>query len=157
MWKLFSKKKSTAIASPVSGKVIKLEDVKDEAFSNGGMGSGFAVEFTGKTVVSPITGTVEMCFPTGHAFGLKAGDLEVLIHIGIDTVELNGNGFHVRVKPNDAVKKGDILVDIDAQYLKNQGYDSATMVLFPNFQEIQVHELGKEVEAGKDVATCSNI
>ena len=155
MWNLFSKKK-TAIASPVSGKVIRLETVQDEAFSNGGMGTGFAVEFDGKTVVSPITGVVEMCFPTGHAFGLKAGELEVLIHIGIDTVELNGDGFHVRVKPNDAVKKGDILVEVDAQYLKDKGYDPTTMVLFPNHNEIQLLELNHVVEAGKDIATCSN-
>ena len=152
MWNLFSKKKSTAIAAPVSGKIIKLEDMKDEAFSNGGMGTGFAVEFNGKTVVSPITGTVEMCFPTGHAFGVKAGELEVLIHVGIDTVELNGNGFHVRVKPGMAVKKGDILAEVDSEFLRSQGYDSTTAVLFPNFNEIKTLDLHAVVEAGKDVA-----
>lgn len=152
MWGLFSRKKGTAIAAPVSGKVIKLEDMKDEAFSNGGMGTGFAIEFNGKTVVSPIAGTVEMCFPTGHAFGVKAGELEVLIHVGIDTVELNGNGFHVRVKPGMSVRKGDILAEVDSEFLRSQGYDPTTAVLFPDFNEIKTLDLNAVVEAGKDVA-----
>lgn len=153
MWNPFSKKKSVSIASPVSGKVIRLEETNDEAFASGALGSGFAIEFCGENVISPIAGLITFCFPSGHAIGIQAGELEVIVHIGIDTVNLNGDGFHVLVKQGENVKKGDILVKVDSNYIQEKGYDPTTMVLFPNHENVDVVELGNHVEAGKSVAS----
>lgn len=154
MWNPFTKKK-TKIVAPVAGKVINIKKVKDEAFSSGAMGEGFGIEFEGKNVVSPVDGTVEMCFPTGHAIGIKtATGTEVIVHIGIDTVELNGDGFHLCTEQGKKVKRGDLLVEVDSTYIKNKGFDPVTIVVFPTQEKITLLSDEKIVNANDEVAEC---
>jgi len=96
---------------PVIGHVISLDDVNDEVFSSRAMGDGIAIVPTKGILYSPFDGKVEVAFPTGHAFGLKSNTgVEMLLHIGINTVELNGKGFNAKVKVGDLVEKGQINV-----------------------------------------------
>lgn len=124
--------------SPATGTIISLESVNDQMFASKAMGDGYAIELENGKIISPIDGTLETVFPTGHAFGINSGNgLEILIHIGINTVELEGKGFNVLVKQGDIVKKGQPLVEVDIEYIKKQGYDITTMVIFISKQEIK--------------------
>ena len=106
--------------SPMNGKVYKLSDIADEAFSSGAMGEGFAIELTDSIVTSPCDGEIIAAFPTKHAYGIEtANGNEILIHIGMDTVELKGEGFESFVKVGDKVKKGDKIAKVDLEYVKN--------------------------------------
>ena len=115
------------IASPVKGLVIPVTDVKDEAFASKGMGDGIGIAAEEGKVYAPFDGNVEAVFPTGHAVGLSANGIEVLIHIGINTVELDGKGFKAHVEQGDTVKKGDLLVTFDKQLIEKEGYDSTVI------------------------------
>lgn len=118
---------------PVIGHAISLDDVNDEVFSSRAMGDGIAIVPTKGILYSPFDGKVEVAFPTGHAFGLKSNTgVEMLLHIGINTVELNGKGFNVKVKVGDSVEKGQILGEFDLEAIKNAGYDPTTMMIFTN-------------------------
>ena len=151
MWNLFKKNNKTLV-SPVDGKVISLANVNDEAFASEALGTGFAVEFEGNQVVSPVDGTIVTCFPTGHAIGIETSFAEIIIHIGIDTVEMKGDGFHVLVNDGDVVKKGDKLVEVDANLIRECGYDPVTMVLLTNHDKIELELENKTVKAGDEVA-----
>lgn len=127
---------SLAITAPLQGKVIDLSEVKDEVFSSGAMGDGVAIVPIENEVYAPFDGVVEVVFPTGHAIGLKSEEgIEVLIHIGIDTVMLNGKGFSVNVKQGDKVKKGDLLVTFDREWIEKEGYDSSVIFIVTNMNE----------------------
>lgn len=115
------------IASPAKGLVIPVTDVKDEAFASKGMGDGIGIAAEEGKVYAPFDGNVEAVFPTGHAVGLSANGIEVLIHIGINTVELDGKGFKAHVEQGDTVKKGDLLVTFDKQLIEKEGYDSTVI------------------------------
>ncbi len=107
---LFSRKKKEAFACPMTGVLHPIEEVPDPVFSEKTLGEGFAVELTGREVKAPVSGTISAAFPTGHAFGITTKDgMEILIHIGIETVALEGAGFEVKKKQGDAVKQGDVL------------------------------------------------
>lgn len=153
MWNLFKPKQKHTIASPVKGTIIDLSSVHDEAFSNKVMGDGFAVIPNSNIFVSPIDGVVAACFPTGHAFGIVNDYMELIVHIGIDTVELQGKGFHSLVKLNDTVKKGDPLVEVDLAYLNEKGYDTTTMVILTNGLVPSMIDQKEFVEVGEDVAS----
>lgn len=141
--------------SPVEGKVMELSEVEDKAFSQGLMGNGFAVELTSGTVRAPFSGEVTVVFPTGHAIGMKRADgLEVLIHIGMDTVELNGEGFTLKVKQGDHVNAGDILVEVDLDYIKSKGKSLVSPIVFPNGQNICLNAQGT-IKTGQDVVTIA--
>ena len=121
------------IDSPVSGKVVSLSEVKDDVFSKEIMGKGIAIEPTVGKVVAPFDGTVSAIFPTNHAVGLtNAEGVEVLVHVGLDTVELNGKNYTGLVKNGDTVKKGDTLVTFDIDAIKAAGYDVITPVIITN-------------------------
>lgn len=121
------------IYSPVDGQIVELEKVNDPVFSSGAMGKGIAVKPSGNTVVSPVDGLVQIAFETGHAYGLKSkDDVEVLIHIGIDTVSLDGKGFKQKVAANQEVKKGDVLGTFDSAVIKDAGLDDTIMVIVTN-------------------------
>ncbi|MBD5466159.1 MAG: PTS transporter subunit EIIC [Lachnospiraceae bacterium] len=115
------------IASPAKGLVIPVSEVKDEAFASKGMGDGIGIVAEEGKVYAPFDGNVEAVFPTGHAVGLSANGIEVLIHIGINTVELDGKGFQAHVAQGDTVKKGDLLVTFDKQLIEKEGYDSTVI------------------------------
>ena len=121
------------IAAPLNGEVVALENVNDPVFSSGAMGKGAAIKPSGNQVVAPFDGEVQIAFPTGHAYGLKSDKgAEVLIHIGIDTVSLDGKGFDAKVQANQRVKKGDVLATFDSSVITGAGLDDTTMVIVTN-------------------------
>ena len=129
--------------------------MKDEAFASGMMGDGFAIEFNGENVYSPVDGIVKMCFPTKHAIGIKSSSgSDVIIHIGIDTVNMNGIGFNLRVTPEQKVNKGDLLIDVNSSFIKEKGYDPTTMILFPNGETIKILKKDLYVNEKEEVAEC---
>ena len=141
--------------SPVEGKVMELSEVEDKVFSQGIMGNGFAVELTSGTVRAPFSGEVTVVFPTEHAIGMKRADgLEVLIHIGMDTVELNGKGFSLKVKQGDYVSAGDVLVEVDLDYIKSEGKSLVSPVVFPNGQAVSLKVQGN-IKTGQDVVAIA--
>ena len=141
--------------SPVEGKVMELSEVEDKVFSQGSMGNGFAVELTSGTVRAPFSGEVTVVFPTGHAIGMKRADgLEVLIHIGMDTVQLNGKGFSLHVKQGDYVSAGDVLVEVDLDYIKSEGKSLVSPVVFPNGQAVSLNVQGN-IKTGQDVVAIA--
>ena len=125
--------------SPMNGKVYKLSDIADEAFSSGAMGEGFAIELADGMVTSPCDGEVIAAFPTKHAYGIEtANGNEILIHIGMDTVELNGEGFESFVKVGDKIKKGDKIAKVDLEYVKNHGKSLVSPVVFTDGTKINL-------------------
>lgn len=127
------------IVSPVAGKIISMSDVPDPVFSQKMMGDGFAVIPEDSTIVSPIDGTVVSVFPNEHALGLVTNcGIELIVHVGIDTVELNGEGFQVLVHEGDRVYKGQKLLIVDFDFLKERGKNSMTIVAFTNLVNKQI-------------------
>lgn len=144
------------IGSPIKGKVMKLEDVKDDAFASGILGKGAAVLPDEGDVFAPVDGEVSVLFPTLHAIGIKSDDgVEILIHIGLDTVQLEGQGFKASVKQGDRVKKGQRLVTFDKEFIESQGFRVETPVIITNTQDyLDVVETGEtQVEAGGSLMT----
>lgn len=121
------------VKAPVAGRVVPLSDVPDEMFSDGTMGPGIAIEPTDDVVTAPADGTVESVFPTGHAIGLRLNDgTELLIHIGIDTVSMKGDGFETLVAAGDVVKTGDPLVRFDRDRIAAAGHATVTPMIVLN-------------------------
>ncbi|WP_018663894.1 beta-glucoside-specific PTS transporter subunit IIABC [Heyndrickxia acidiproducens] len=121
------------IFNPVKGQVVPLTSVNDPVFSSEAMGKGVGVVPAEGKVIAPFDGQVSVAFPTGHAFGLQSDQgAEVLIHVGIDTVNLNGEHFNANVKAGDRIKKGDVLGTFEPDKIKAAGYDTTTMVIVTN-------------------------
>lgn len=121
------------ICSPLNGKIKELELVDDVAFSNKMLGDGIVIIPSTGELFAPIDAKISMLFPTKHAIGLITDEgIELLIHIGIDTVNLNGDGFSSFVKENDQVKKGDKLISFDIVKMQEKGYDIDTMIIITN-------------------------
>lgn len=121
------------LVTPIVGDVVALSDVNDPVFSSGAMGQGIAVKPSQGVVYAPADAEVSIAFPTGHAFGLKTTDgAEVLIHVGIDTVSMNGEGFEAKVAQGDKVKAGDVLGTFDSNKIAAAGLDDTTMVIVTN-------------------------
>jgi len=121
------------LVTPIVGDVVALADVNDPVFSSGAMGQGIAVKPSQGVVYAPADAEVSIAFLTGHAFGLKTTDgAEVLIHIGIDTVSMNGDGFEAKVAQGDKVKAGDVLGTFDSNKIAAAGLDDTTMVIVTN-------------------------
>ena len=121
------------LTSPMAGTAVPLGQVKDESFAKGMLGPGIAVKPSSGVVVAPCDGKVTVAFPTGHAYGLKsASGLQVLIHIGMDTVKLDGKGFTPKVAKGDFVRRGDVLAVVDWDAIRAAGYDTITPVVVTN-------------------------
>ncbi len=147
---LFNWKKKEKFVSPMTGILHPIEEVPDPVFSDKIMGDGFAVELTEGVVKAPVSGTIAAAFPTGHAFGIQTKEgMEVLIHIGIETVKLEGQGFQVMVKAGDTVKQGDVLVKVDVDYIKSQDKSLYSPVIFTGGQSIKLMKTGN-VNAGDE-------
>lgn len=135
-YKKDDKKCSVKIYSPIEGEVVKLEDVNDEAFSSGILGRGIAIIPNIGKIVSPVNGIISMVFETNHAIAITSNEgVEILIHIGIDTVELKGRGFESHIKKGDLVKVGQLLMNVDIDFIKSNGYDITSPIVITNYND----------------------
>lgn len=152
---IFGKKdEGMQICAPVSGRLVPLSEVSDPTFAEGILGKGAAVIPADGRFVSPVDGTVATVFPTGHAAALTSTDgVEVLLHIGLDTVKLNGQHFTIHVEEGQQVKRGDLLLEADLEQIKAAGYDVVTPIVICNtdaYAEVTMAE-AENVEAGDAV------
>lgn len=137
------------VYAPLTGKVIPLSEVKDTAFASGSLGEGCAIIPKVGQVVAPFEGTVVALFPTNHAIGLKSKDgIEVLIHVGLDTVNDQGQEFTTKVKMGDNVVQGQTLLEFNLQALKNKGYDLTTPIIVTDGGDIDQCLTNEEVQTG---------
>lgn len=131
MLNLFKKKET--FKTPIKGELIAITEVNDQVFSQKMMGDGLAIIPSENTVISPLSGTVDVVFPSKHAIGIKSNTgIEFIIHIGIDTVKLNGEGFTSYVEQGQKISQGEKLVTFDLDLIKSKGYDTSVIVIFPN-------------------------
>lgn len=151
-------KTEEVLGAPMSGEVIPLNELADDAFSSGVMGKGVGIEPTDGKVISPVNGTVSTLFPTLHAIGLTSDSgAEILIHIGMDTVQLEGNGFKAYIAQGDRVQKGQHLLDVDLQLLEERGYVTQTPVLIVNPDDVKEIKMTdqKRVDQNDNLMTVS--
>ncbi|WP_145462079.1 PTS sugar transporter subunit IIA [Staphylococcus haemolyticus] len=140
--KLFGKgkevNKEIEIYAPLTGEYINIENIPDPVFAQKMMGEGFGINPTEGEVVSPIEGKVDNVFPTKHAIGLKADNgLEILVHIGLDTVQLDGQGFEILVSSGDTVQVGDPLLKFDLEYIRNNAKDVISPIIITNSDQTE--------------------
>lgn len=153
--------KDIRISSPINGKLIPLNEINDPVFASGAMGRGIAVKDPEGKVFAPFDGEITVFFPTKHAIGLKSNDgIELLIHVGMDTVKLNGEGFTSKAEAGDKIKKGQLLLEFDSGVIKKAGYETTTPVVVTNHadfgnitfelkdQKITVEAPAEEASAG---------
>lgn len=155
MFGLFKRKAEKNIVSPVDGKCIDISEVKDKTFANKLLGDGLAILPSGAVVRSPADGEISMLFPTRHAFGIRKKDgTEILVHIGIDTVELNGKGFHAYLNVKDKVRAGDKVISFNEDYLTRENLDMTVMVILTSSEKKYVkNHVGENVKAGDRLFT----
>lgn len=147
MFQLF-KAKPHPFVSPMSGLAKPIEEVSDPVFSSKSMGDGFAIVLDGKSVVSPVDGEIMVLFPTKHAIGILGNDgYEYLIHIGLDTVYLNGEGFDLKVQVGDRVKQKDLLLEVDVDLLRSKQINLTSPVIITNLDGRKVKLLKKGLVA----------
>lgn len=129
----FMKKKAIVLGSPAEGECVPLSQVNDPTFSGEILGKGVAIIPSKGTICAPADGEVGTVFPTGHAVALTTPEgAEVLIHIGLDTVKLEGRHFQIRAQSGQKVKKGDVLIEADLDAIKAEGYDCITPMIICN-------------------------
>ncbi|MEZ7794447.1 PTS sugar transporter subunit IIA [Niallia circulans] len=137
-------KKNNLMFSPVNGTITRLEDVNDNVFSSKMMGDGFAVVPSESVIVSPVSGEVTMLAETKHAIGIKTSKgTEILIHIGIDTVNLKGNGFNLEIKNGQKVKAGQTIGTVDWNLIEENQIDPTVMIIFTCGTTVFQNELEK--------------
>ena len=145
---------TTVVNAPVAGHVISLDETGDPVFASRALGEGVGIQPADSTVVAPVSGVLQTVAETGHAFGIKTDDgVEVLVHVGIDTVKMNGEGFDVKVKANEHVNAGDNLVVVDFDKVKEAGYSTTTLMTVLNtvaFASV-APKTGVDVKAGESV------
>ncbi len=148
--------KGETLAAPVNGKAVALSDIEDAAFNSGAMGQGLAIIPAEGKVYAPCDGEITVFFPTGHAIGIKsAKGAELLIHVGMDTVDMDGDGFTPKKQQGDMVKKGDLLLEFDIDKIKAAGHDIATPMVITNSDEYAdvVPTDPKEIKVGDEAIT----
>ncbi len=158
MFKLFKKTDDICkLFAPVNGKTIALENVPDKVFASKMMGDGIGFEYEGNTIYAPCDGKITLVANTLHAVGITSENgAEILIHIGLDTVSLNGKGFKKLINQGDKVKKGTPLIEIDRQFMKEQDINLITPMVVTNAAnyEINVIDEGKDVTTEEKVISC---
>lgn len=153
MFNIF-KKKEKHLAAPFAGEVVELSEVPDEAFAQKMLGDGFAIIPEENVAKAPCAGEIVQIFSTGHAVGIQTQKgLEVLIHIGIDTVKLDGEGFTKLVKNGDEVKVGTPLIEVNLDFIKENAPSITTPVIITNMEKVKKMEIIKKgkVEAGAEI------
>ncbi len=150
--------KEALVYAPCKGEVVPLSEVKDEVFSSGAMGKGVAIKPSEGKVYAPCDATISVFFPTGHAIGLQADNgVEILIHVGMDTVNLNGKGFTPKAKVGDKVKKGDLLLEVDLKEIEKANLSTITPIIITNSADMKdvVATDAKTVKNGDKLITVS--
>lgn len=134
--------------SPMTGHLVTIDQIEDQVFASKAMGDGIAIELTDGKVYAPFTGRISMVFPTGHAYGMEtASGKEILIHIGMDTVQLEGKGFKSYVNAGDIVHQGDLIADVDINYIKAQGKSLVSPVIFMDNSKLEILKTDVDVQA----------
>lgn len=154
-------KRNFQLSAPVDGKIIDLSEVPDEVFANKIAGDGVAIKPNGNIIVAPADGMLSLIFNTNHAFGmtLESG-AEVMVHIGIDTVELDGKGFKRLAKEGTKVKMGDPIIEVDRNFIEGKGYSLITPMIITNLdiiKSIEYNNLNSNVKAVKDMVVYYKI
>lgn len=152
MFNIFKRKKEISIVAPMTGEIIEIDKVPDAVFAGKMVGDGLAINPSEGTVVAPCNGKIIQVFPTNHAIGILTPEgLEILIHIGLDTVNLKGNGFKAFVAAGDSVKKGDKLLEVDLEYVSNNAKSTISPIIITNIDIVNSISAKKgTVEKGKD-------
>lgn len=147
------------VACPLNGAIVALEDVNDMTFSTGILGKGFAVVPVTGAIYAPFDGTVDTMMDTNHAVGIvSTSGINMLIHVGLETVQLEGKHFTPKVKTGDSFRKGDVLLEFDIKAIKNEGYDTVTPVVITNPDDYEITILSKETAvAGNNIMTLKKI
>ncbi len=153
-WRNFGKKgKNGELLAVVDGDLSPLSKAPDPAFSSLAMGNGVMIKPESNQILAPTNGVITMLFPTKHAFGITTVDgIEILIHLGVDTIQLKGEGFDFKKRKGDKIKNGEMILHMDHDKIEQKGYDSTVMMIITdsNNHEITYLETGK-VEAGKTI------
>lgn len=147
-------RKSMELIAPVSGKIIDLSEVPDQVFAQKMAGDGVGIDSTSDIVVAPADGIISLIFKTNHAFAMTLNNgIEILVHIGIDTVELEGKGFERLIQEGSRVKAGDAVIKLNRQLIKENGYSLVTPVLITNSDKLKEINYNTNIvgEAGKDI------
>ena len=148
------RKEAEAITSPMTGKAMNLSEVPDAVFSSGMMGAGFSIDPTEYRVYAPVDGEIASIFDTKHAIGIQSTyGTELLIHVGLDTVELKGNYFELKKQVGDQVKKGDLLLEFDGEAIKQAGYSLVTPVILTGSDSVIFEKAGEAVQHGEKMIT----
>ena len=156
MFNFFKKKQNNTymLGAGAKAKVVELKDVHDPTFNSGMLGQGVAIVPSEGKIYAPADGEIAMVFETLHAVSMTADNgVEILVHVGLDTVELKGEGFEAHVQAGDKVKKGDLMLSVDLDAVQAAGYDIVTPILVCNTDEYAAVEglAGKDVVPGEDV------
>lgn len=145
------------LTSPATGKVMTLDNVPDEVFASRAMGDGFAIEISDSSIYAPVTGTIMSVFPTKHAIAIHdAHGNEILLHIGLDTVNLEGEGFRLLVEPGDHIEQGQIIAEINIEKIKSKGYSLITPIIFTNLDR-EAYQVKLNSEKSEVTAKDSNL
>ena len=142
------------ILAPVAGRSISLDEVPDPVFSSRALGEGVGIEPADGRILAPVDGELITVAGTGHAFGIRTADgIEVLIHIGIDTVQMQGKGFDVRVTSGSRVSAGDLLAEVDLETIRAASHPTVTLMTVTNTAELSAVDVitGRDVAAGETV------
>ncbi|HHW01308.1 MAG TPA: PTS glucose transporter subunit IIA [Thermoanaerobacterales bacterium] len=145
------KKNKLKFVSPAKGVLKSLDKVKDESIANRYLGDGFAIEPKDRKIISPVDGKILLIFPTLHAIGIKNYDgPDILIHIGLDTVNLKGEGFKPFCQVGQEVKKGDLLMEVDFELIKAKGFSCDVIVLAQEKASFKILKENRIVECGEN-------
>ena len=158
MFGLF-KKKPLEVVSPMDGELVALESINDDVFSKKLVGDGVAIIPSSGTIIAPINGVVTRIFPTKHAFMISGiNGIEVMVHVGLDTVELNGEGFTCLVKEGDSVNQASAILDVDFEFIKSKGKDIVTPIIITSDKNIEIdkHKVGM-IREGESLLTVKFI
>lgn len=151
------RKKEVVIYSPAKGKIVNLENVPDEMFSKKMLGDGAAIEIDGDIIYAPQDGVIRALFPTKHAFVLETKErIQILVHIGLDTVNLEGEGFEAIVDIDSKVKTGDPIIKVDRSLIKSKGFNLITMVIVTNIEKLKNIDvvLDRDGDVGVEMIIC---